>query len=65
MTHNITELFASDWATQANERMSVHEFLELCKTDRAAYATAAERMIKAIGEPELIDRKSTRLNSSH
>ena len=55
MTHNITELFASDWATQANERMSVHEFLELCKTDRAAYATAAERMIKAIGEPELID----------
>ena len=28
---------------------------ELCKTDRSAYATAAERMLMAIGSPELLD----------
>jgi serine protein kinase len=35
--------------------MSVLEYFELCKTDRMAYATAPERMIKAIGEPVKID----------
>lgn len=35
--------------------MSIDEYFELCKTDKMAYATAAERMVAAIGEPELID----------
>lgn len=37
------------------EELSVKEYLELCKTDPSVYATAAERMLMAIGEPELID----------
>ena len=37
------------------EEMSLTEYLELCKTDPQAYANAAERMLKAIGEPEVID----------
>ncbi|MCA6064228.1 PrkA family serine protein kinase [Thalassolituus marinus] len=37
------------------EVMSLQDYLELCKTDKTAYATAAERMLMAIGEPELID----------
>jgi serine protein kinase len=37
--------------------MSVQEYLDLCKRDRMAYATAAERMLKAIGEPELLDTR--------
>ncbi|WP_419533114.1 PrkA family serine protein kinase [Endozoicomonas sp.] len=37
------------------EEMSLTEYLELCKTDPWAYANAAERMLKAIGEPEVID----------
>lgn len=35
--------------------MSIDEYFELCKTDKMAYATAAERMVSAIGEPELVD----------
>ena len=41
-------------ATQ-QEELSIQEFLELCKTDPSVYATAAERMLLAIGEPELVD----------
>ncbi|MBB3167276.1 PrkA family serine protein kinase [Simiduia aestuariiviva] len=37
------------------EEMSIQEYLELCKKDPRAYATAAERMLAAIGEPELVD----------
>ncbi|MBX3670890.1 MAG: PrkA family serine protein kinase [Rhodocyclaceae bacterium] len=39
------------------EEYSLQEYLEICKTDRSAYATAAERMLMAIGEPELIDTR--------
>lgn len=41
-------------ATQ-EEVMSLQDYLELCKKDKSVYATAAERMLMAIGEPELID----------
>jgi serine protein kinase len=37
------------------EELSVQEYLELCKTDSTAYASAAERMLMAIGEPETVD----------
>ncbi len=45
------------------EEMSLQEYLELCKSDPTTYATAAERMLLAIGEPELVDtRKDLRLS---
>jgi len=37
------------------EELSIEEYLLLCKKDPRAYASSAERMLKAIGEPELID----------
>jgi serine protein kinase len=37
------------------EEYSLQEYLDLCKNDPKAYASAAERMLEAIGEPELID----------
>lgn len=37
------------------EVMSLQEYLQLCKEDPTAYATAPERMLQAIGEPELIN----------
>ncbi len=43
------------YVSSQQEEMSIQEYLELCKTDPSAYATAAERMLAAIGEPELID----------
>ena len=39
------------------EDMSLEDYLELCKTDPNAYASAAERMVRAIGEPTLIDTR--------
>ena len=39
------------------EEMSVQEYLELCRHDQTAYASVAERMLMAIGEPELIDTR--------
>ena len=35
--------------------MSFGDYLDTCRTDRGAYASAAERMLKAIGEPDTID----------
>jgi len=37
--------------------MSLEDYLELCKEDPWAYANAAERIVKAIGEPTLIDTR--------
>ena len=40
------------------EEMSIQDYLELCKRDPSAYASVAERMLLAIGEPELIDTRT-------
>lgn len=39
------------------EEFSLQEYLEICKNDPTAYASAAERMLMAIGEPELVDTR--------
>ncbi len=45
------------------EEYSLKEYLEICKKDPSAYANAAERLLLAIGEPELIDTsKDARLS---
>jgi len=45
------------------DEMSLQEYLDLCKSDPSVYATAAERMLMAIGEPELVDtREDPRLS---
>ena len=45
------------------EEMSIQEYLELCKSEPSTYASAAERMLKAIGEPTIVDTsKSSRLS---
>ncbi|MGB0834626.1 MAG: PrkA family serine protein kinase [Psychrobium sp.] len=37
------------------EEFTLDEFLSLCKQDKSCYASAAERLLMAIGEPEVID----------
>ena len=45
------------------EEMSLDDYLMLCKQEPAAYATAAERLLLAIGEPEFVDTsKDSRLS---
>lgn len=48
-----TQSFADRFAK--NEVISIQEYLEECKTDHMMYANAAERMLKAIGDPRIID----------
>src|SRR3989344_253910 len=40
------------------ETLTLSEWLTKCKTNPSMYATAAERMLKAIGSPEIIDTKT-------
>lgn len=41
--------------TTQQEELTIKEYLELCKKDPSVYASAAERMLMAIGEPEIVD----------
>ncbi|WP_323751794.1 PrkA family serine protein kinase [Marinobacter sp.] len=52
---SILQHFKDRYAQTQEEEFSLEEYLEICKNDPTAYATAAERMLIAIGEPELID----------
>ncbi len=47
--------FKTRYAAIQEEELSLQEYLELCKKDPSVYAAAAERMLQAIGEPELVD----------
>jgi serine protein kinase len=42
---------------QTEKDLSIKDYLELCKNDKSIYTSPAERMLQAIGEPEVIDTK--------
>ena len=55
--------YQTRYEASQEEEYSIQEYLDLCKSDPTAYATPAERMLAAIGEPEVIDtRKDPRLS---
>ncbi|RYH13927.1 MAG: PrkA family serine protein kinase, partial [Alphaproteobacteria bacterium] len=55
--------FAARYDRTREEVISLQEYLDLCKRDPLAYATAAERMLRAIGDPQLVDtRNDSRLS---
>lgn len=55
--------FLSRYEEFKEEEYTLQEYLEICKEDPLAYASAAERMLTAIGEPEMLDtRKDPRLS---
>ena len=39
------------------EEMSLDDYLELCRNDPSAYANPAQRLLMAIGEPEMLDTR--------
>jgi serine protein kinase len=53
----IFENYTARYERTREEEYSLQEYLELCKRDRIAYATAAERILESIGEPEMIDTR--------
>jgi len=52
---SIFDHYQSRYSALREEEYSLPEYLELCRNDRMAYASAAERMLHAIGKPEVID----------
>ena len=64
MTDNeIFEMFAKGYDLQKQEELSLKDYLHACTGDPAVYASAAERMIMAIGEPKMVDTsKEARLS---
>ena len=52
---NLFELFNSEYRKEKQEEMTLNEYLEACKNDKMMYASPAERMLKAIGEPTVVD----------
>jgi len=55
MGMDFIEQFSASYREEQPESMTIQEYLEMCKADHLAYASAAERMVAAIGEPRLVD----------
>jgi hypothetical protein len=47
--------FARSFEARSQTDMSMQEYLESCRADPMRYANAAERLLAAIGEPQMID----------
>lgn len=63
---DLFEAFSESYQRERQESMSLRDYLLACRDDPMMYATPAERMIQAIGEPELIDTsKDPRLSRVH
>ncbi|TVO39533.1 PrkA family serine protein kinase [Vibrio algivorus] len=52
---SIFDHYQSRYEASKDEELSLQDFLSLCQKDKSAYANAAERLLLAIGEPEIID----------
>ncbi len=52
---SIFEHYTSKFEESREEELSLQEYLDLCKKDPLTYASPAERMLTAIGEPEMFD----------
>ncbi len=56
-TQEFLEEYTRRYADNKAEELSLTEYLDLCKTDPSAYANPAERLLMAIGEPEMLDTR--------
>jgi serine protein kinase len=54
----IVESFRANYLRAREEEMSLEEYLALCKREPMAYASPAERMLAAIGDPEVVDTRN-------
>ena len=54
-TLDVFDMFSRDYARERFEVMSLRDWLLAARDDKMLYASPAERMVNAIGEPELID----------
>ncbi|NCC26715.1 MAG: PrkA family serine protein kinase [Gammaproteobacteria bacterium] len=54
---SIFERYQARYEASREEVLSLDEYLQLCKADPSAYAGAAQRLLTAIGEPELVNTR--------
>ncbi|BCG83683.1 PrkA family serine protein kinase [Mesorhizobium sp. 113-3-3] len=52
---DVFDLFSEIYSNAAQEEISLQQYLLACREDKAMYASAPERMVEAIGEPNLVD----------
>lgn len=52
---SLVQKFKQNYSKHQEPDLTIEEYLALCKDEPLAYATAAERMLQAIGEPELVE----------
>src|SRR5690349_23360205 len=55
---SVIDSFRANYLRARDEEMSLEEYLALCKREPMAYASPAERMLAAIGEPEVVDTRN-------
>ncbi|MCC0805239.1 PrkA family serine protein kinase [Methylobacterium sp. W2] len=54
-TNDLFQSFARGYEARRDTEMSLSEFMEACRDEPLMYATAAERILDAIGKPEFVD----------
>ena len=52
---NLFGLFSKLYDSQKETEMSLEDYLKSCAREPLGYASAAERMLAAVGEPEIVD----------
>src|SRR6201994_3245168 len=52
---DVFDLYSTLFESRKQTELSLRDYLTLCRDEPTTFATAAERMIAAIGEPEVID----------
>ncbi len=55
---SLFDSYRKSYVKGRDEELSLLDYLQLCKRESLAYATAAERMLAAIGEPEIVDTRT-------
>lgn len=54
-TNDLFQSFARGYEARRDTEMSLSEYLEACRDEPLMYASAAERILDAIGKPEFVD----------
>ena len=55
---DVFDIFSDLYRQEKQERLSIQDFLLSCRDDPMFYASASERMIAAIGDPEVVNTSS-------
>ncbi|PDT15109.1 PrkA family serine protein kinase [Rhizobium sp. J15] len=55
LSESVFDAFTRSYEARRETDMSVAEYLDLCKKEPIAYANATERLLAAIGEPQMVD----------